>query len=227
MPLHELRRSTRRLLKAAGLLREACARCVPLPRTAAAAERRAADHTGGRLAARRALRALLGRAPRLHADDRGAVRWPRGLQGSITHGGGVAMVVVARGSACRAVGIDLEPRRPSFPPGAAVFDEKSLQQQRLRARPAAEAAGWRFLLFSATESFLKAAHAACGRVPPQAAFDALRNRLAARCSPPAHRPVNGPGRTTLWAARRAGFVLTLCLWPLPRARRRRNAFPPS
>jgi 4'-phosphopantetheinyl transferase EntD len=75
--------------------------------------RRRRTWTGGRIALRRALRAASGDGPwpAIGVDDRGAPVLPAGLSGSIAHKDEVAAAIAATGDG-RAVGLDLEPRRP-------------------------------------------------------------------------------------------------------------------
>jgi 4'-phosphopantetheinyl transferase EntD len=74
---------------------------------ARASAARLAEFTAGRLAARRALQAAgvpVAAIPR--GTDRAPV-WPRGLRGSISHAGGLAVAVVATDG--QSPGLDLEP----------------------------------------------------------------------------------------------------------------------
>jgi 4'-phosphopantetheinyl transferase EntD len=77
-----------------------------------AVARRRDEFRTGRLLARAALRRL-GCAPApLPADAQGAPCWPAGFVGSISHGGGLCVAVVAPTRAVTAIGIDAEPRAP-------------------------------------------------------------------------------------------------------------------
>ncbi|MBO0916212.1 4'-phosphopantetheinyl transferase family protein [Streptomyces laculatispora] len=117
--------------------------------------RRRAEFTTVRLCARRAMDELgLPPAPLL-PGKRGAVSWPDGVTGSMTHCAGYRAAAVARTGAIASLGIDAEPNRP-LPDG--VLEVVSLPRERAglaalaRRRP--EVCGDR-LLFSAKESVFK------------------------------------------------------------------------
>ncbi|GGG78386.1 hypothetical protein GCM10011415_29210 [Salipiger pallidus] len=70
---------------------------------------RLAEFAGGRIAARRAMAAIgLPGAPIPMNPDR-SPRWPDGVVGSISHGGGLCLAVVGHARDWQAIGIDLEP----------------------------------------------------------------------------------------------------------------------
>lgn len=122
---------------------------------ARAVARRRAEFTTVRLCARRAMEQLgLPPAPLL-PGKRGAVSWPDGVTGSMTHCAGFRAAAVARTEATVSLGIDAEPNGP-LPDG--VLEVVSLPRERAglaelsRQRP--EVHGDR-LLFSAKESVFK------------------------------------------------------------------------
>ncbi|MEV0781391.1 4'-phosphopantetheinyl transferase superfamily protein [Streptomyces sp. NPDC050423] len=122
---------------------------------ARAVARRRAEFTTVRLCARRAMEQLgLPPAPLL-PGKRGAVSWPDGVTGSMTHCAGFRAAAVARTDATASLGIDAEPNGP-LPDG--VLEVVSLPRERAglaelsRQRP--EVHGDR-LLFSAKESVFK------------------------------------------------------------------------
>lgn len=72
-----------------------------------AVDKRRAEFLAGRYAAQQALREL-GIEELPARNDDGSPRWPSDVVGSITHGAGRALCVVARRSELRAIGIDAE-----------------------------------------------------------------------------------------------------------------------
>jgi enterobactin synthetase component D len=72
-----------------------------------AVDKRRADFLAGRYAAQPALRELGSEELPARNDD-GSPRWPGDVVGSITHGAGRALCVVARRSELRSIGIDTE-----------------------------------------------------------------------------------------------------------------------
>ena len=120
----------------------------------AAAEKRRAEFTAGRVCARRLLREMgIEDAPLLSDDDR-APRWPAGVIGSISHSGGLCAVAVAWADDVSGIGLDLE--------RAEAVREKiwpricrPAEIERLRAEPEDKRAQLATLLFSAKEATYK------------------------------------------------------------------------
>ncbi|MFB7560915.1 4'-phosphopantetheinyl transferase family protein [Streptomyces brevispora] len=122
---------------------------------AQAVARRRAEFTTVRLCARRAM-AELGLPPApLLSGKRGAINWPDGVTGSMTHCPGFRAAAIARTEAIASLGIDAEPNLP-LPDG--VLEVISLPRERAglaelsRRRPDVH---WDRLLFSAKESVFK------------------------------------------------------------------------
>lgn len=87
------------------------ARLWPQERLAigSAIERRQREFAAGRAAARKALHNLgLGGCAIPAREDR-SPQWPPGVVGSISHADGICVVVVSTKSACRSLGVDVEP----------------------------------------------------------------------------------------------------------------------
>jgi 4'-phosphopantetheinyl transferase EntD len=121
---------------------------------ARAVPQRVADFVAGRLCAHRAI-AQLGAddAPVPAGEDR-APRWPAGLTGSITHGGGLAAAVVARTDFCCALGLDaqaVDEVRPELWPEFCTEAEL----RRLDALATRERRWAATLCFAAKEAFYK------------------------------------------------------------------------
>lgn len=122
---------------------------------ARAVARRRAEFTTVRLCARRAMEQLGLPPTPLLPGKRGAVSWPDGVTGSMTHCAGFRAAAVARTESTVSLGIDAEPNGP-LPDG--VLEVVSLPRERAglaelsRQRP--EVHGDR-LLFSAKESVFK------------------------------------------------------------------------
>jgi 4'-phosphopantetheinyl transferase EntD len=74
--------------------------------------RRAADFSMGRLCARKSIAALGGSRVELGRLPNGAVDWPAGWTGSISHSRGVAVACVGSSTRVRAIGVDIEPHAP-------------------------------------------------------------------------------------------------------------------
>ncbi|WP_082805179.1 4'-phosphopantetheinyl transferase family protein [Pseudomonas sp. BMS12] len=70
--------------------------------------KRQAEHLAGRLCAREALHQLCGQRELPRRDSDGVPVWPVGTVGSISHGAGRAVALVARRADWRGLGIDLE-----------------------------------------------------------------------------------------------------------------------
>ncbi len=86
--------------------------------------------------------------------DRAPV-WPTGTVGSISHGGGFCAVAVARRSAHRSLGIDIEPHRSVEPE---LWDEICTDDELAWLREHSAAAVLGTVMFSAKESVYKAVH---------------------------------------------------------------------
>lgn len=109
----------------------------------------------GRVCARSALSALGFHAAPLLAGRRGALLWPPGVVGSITHSAGYVAAAVAPVGLLRGIGIDAEIHEP-LPPGVVALvarDDESPWVERLaRTHPDTH---WDRLVFSAKESVYK------------------------------------------------------------------------
>ncbi|MFD7431258.1 4'-phosphopantetheinyl transferase [Streptomyces sp. NPDC059818] len=182
-----------------------------------AVARRRAEFTTVRLCARRAMEQLgLAPAPLL-PGKRGAVSWPEGVVGSMTHCAGFRAAAVARTGAIASLGIDAEPNGP-LPDG--VLEVVSLPRERAalaelsRQRP--EVHGDR-LLFSAKEAVFKTWYPLTGReldfTEAELAFDPA-GTFSARLLVPGPE-VAGRRHGTFsgrWTAGR-GFVVTAIALP--------------
>lgn len=73
---------------------------------------RAANFIAGRVCARAAIEALGGSSGELKRLSNGSVCWPHGWTGSITHSQGTVIVVVAKTTLLRGIGVDIEPNLP-------------------------------------------------------------------------------------------------------------------
>ncbi|WP_327303698.1 4'-phosphopantetheinyl transferase superfamily protein [Streptomyces sp. NBC_01298] len=88
---------------------------------------------------------------------RGEPRWPDGIVGSMTHGGGYQAAAVARAGDMLSVGIDAEPNEPL--PSAGTLALVTLPEERewlARRQVLRPEVCWDRLLFSAKESVYKA-----------------------------------------------------------------------
>ncbi len=115
--------------------------------------RRAAEYAAGRLAARRALRAMTGQASWIERGSDGRPVWPAGIRASISHSASLAVCVVS--TATVGVGVDIEglPSAEHLYRGQHLFADA--REQRLIAEAAdSELAALR--LFSAKEAAFKA-----------------------------------------------------------------------
>ncbi|WPC03795.1 4'-phosphopantetheinyl transferase superfamily protein [Pseudomonas benzenivorans] len=126
---------------------------APVPGVA----KRQTEFLAGRLCAREALLRLTGQAqvPPIGADR--APQWPAGVVGSITHGNGWAAALVARRSAWRGLGLDVE--QPLAIARAERLAAEILTPDELRRLQPLSAAqrAWRVsLTFSLKESLFKA-----------------------------------------------------------------------
>ncbi len=117
--------------------------------------KRRAEFTTVRLCARRALDKLGVPLVPLVPGERGAVVWPAGVTGSMTHCTGFRAAAVARSDVAASLGIDAEQNQP-LPEG--ILEVISLPRERAaiaalaRQRPDVH---WDRLLFSAKESVYK------------------------------------------------------------------------
>ncbi|MEV7398793.1 4'-phosphopantetheinyl transferase superfamily protein [Streptomyces sp. NPDC091267] len=174
--------------------------------------RRRAEFTTVRLCARRAMDQLgLEPVPLLNGK-RGAIRWPDGVSGSMTHCLGFRAAAVARTEVAVSLGIDAEPNLP-LPDG--VLETVSLP----RERAGLTELSWRRpdvhgdrLLFSAKESVFKTWYPLTGLeldfMEAELAFDSA-GTFSARLLVPGPE-VAGRRHSTFagrWAVGR-GFVLT-------------------
>jgi 4'-phosphopantetheinyl transferase EntD len=117
---------------------------------------RRAEFTTGRHCARQALARLGAEAELpLPRGARGAVTWPQGVTGTITHCRGYRAAAVAHLPQVASVGIDAEPDEP-LPDGVleavALPEEQVMVKELLGDRPSVR---WDKLLFSAKESVYK------------------------------------------------------------------------
>lgn len=85
---------------------------VELPAVKHAVPRRVLEFAAGRRAARRALGALGVPAAPLPRQAGGAPAWPEGITGSVSHGSGLSIAVVAQSAHAPSVGVDLERGQP-------------------------------------------------------------------------------------------------------------------
>ncbi len=128
-----------------------------------ALETRRAEFTTVRLCARRALRELGLPPVPLVPGKRGAITWPDGVTGSMTHCAGFRAAAVAHTEVTPSLGIDAEPNLP-LPDG--VLEGISLPREAAglaeltRRRPDVH---WDRLLFSAKESVFKTWYPLTGR----------------------------------------------------------------
>ena len=125
---------------------------------AGAAPGRLREFAGGRACARAALKRLPGvPAGPLPRDPDGAVVWPPGVTGSITHCGQRCFAAVAYSRQVPALGIDLERIRPLEPGAVALIaTDREYRDWRAAAPETRDALAIR--LFSAKESLYKCCH---------------------------------------------------------------------
>ncbi|MDQ3001049.1 MAG: 4'-phosphopantetheinyl transferase superfamily protein [Fibrobacterota bacterium] len=122
--------------------------------TAASGEKRKAEFLTGRTYARRALGLLGAVAPPLlsHADR--SPIWPEGVAGCITHTREYCAVAVAKSTAFRSLGIDIEnPGRISDAIGLKIFTDP--EREALAAGPVLSLQERKSALFCAKEAFYK------------------------------------------------------------------------
>ena len=193
---------------------------------AASVPKRAAEFFHGRLCARAAL---------AHAGLQDAVigvggarepLWPAGVVGSITHGAGLACALVLPRTAGLAVGIDIERRMDAQALDAVRSGVLSAREQARLHALGGDFAWLATLVFSAKESFFKAAYPTVGRYFdfPALEFEELDTGAArigfrivedlAAALPPGRRCSVGYARLD------ADTLMTACLLPGldPRAR---------
>ncbi|MEV0744491.1 4'-phosphopantetheinyl transferase superfamily protein [Streptomyces sp. NPDC050273] len=179
---------------------------------------RRAEFTTVRMCARRALDKL-GIAPvPLVPGKRGAIDWPAGVAGSMTHCTGFRAAAVARTEVAVSLGIDAEPNLP-LPDG--ILEVVSLPRERAalaglsRQRPDVH---WDRVLFSAKESVFKTWYPLTRReldfTEAELDFDPGAGTFSARLLVPGpevagHRHGTFPGRWTVGH----GFVLTAIVLP--------------
>ncbi|MFI1168943.1 4'-phosphopantetheinyl transferase [Streptomyces sp. NPDC020801] len=123
---------------------------------ARAVAKRRREFAAVRSCARRAMEKLGVPAQPLLPGERGAPRWPEGLNGSMTHCDGYRAAALVRATDLAGLGIDAEPHAP-LPDGVLASVALPAEAERL-GRLAAERPGvhWDRLLFSAKESVYKA-----------------------------------------------------------------------
>jgi 4'-phosphopantetheinyl transferase EntD len=142
---------------------------------ARAVPKRVAEFTAGRIAARRALSQAGVTAGALERGPGGAVVWPMGATGSISHGGGMvaALAVAQAGTAedIATLGVDLEPLSDR---AEGLVDTIATPDEAKRAR---EWEGGLLRVFSAKEAAFKALYP---RVGAYFGFHALEVTLAKR-----------------------------------------------
>lgn len=138
------------------------ARLMPVEQAwiAAAAEPRKREYAAVRQLAR-ALLSDFGQAPQpIPSLPSRAPQFPPGFVGSLSHGAGRALAVMARERDLLSIGCDIEPRDP-LPPEVADHVLRPSERAALRDCP-----GWfDRLVFSAKEAAFKAAHQLSGAFP--------------------------------------------------------------
>lgn len=119
-----------------------------------AVAKRQAEYLAGRLCARAALQASGAVASVPGTDEERAPVWPQGFCGSITHSDGWAAAIVARTSAWRGLGLDVESRLDT--PRAQRLASEILTPDELARLDPQQAALQVTLTFSLKESLFKA-----------------------------------------------------------------------
>ncbi|UGQ48630.1 4'-phosphopantetheinyl transferase family protein [Massilia endophytica] len=145
-----------------------------------AVRKRQAEFLAGRICAREALRLHGAADAQVAVGSHRAPRWPQGVAGSITHNGSFAAAAVFAQDAAQGVGIDIESRI-----GEALHGEIAREvahEGELALLDGEDLA----LLFSAKESFFKAAFGQVGEffgfeAVELVEFDAASARLQFRC----------------------------------------------
>lgn len=119
--------------------------------------KRQSEFLAGRIVAREALAALCGRRSYPTVGSDGAPEWPAGVVGSITHGQGHALAVVAARQQLRGVGLDIEALlAPARATRLAEQIHTPAELQRLQALHDDAQAWLTTLTFSLKESLFKA-----------------------------------------------------------------------
>ncbi|THA69936.1 4'-phosphopantetheinyl transferase superfamily protein [Streptomyces sp. A0642] len=179
---------------------------------------RRAEFTTVRLCAREAMEKLGMPPVPLVPGERGAIDWPAGVTGSMTHCPGFRAAAVARAEVAASLGIDAEPNLP-LPDG--ILDVVSLPRERaglaalFRQRPDVH---WDRVLFSAKESVFKTWYPLTRReldfTEAELDFDAGAGTFSARLLVPGPDVAGRRHRmfTGRWAVER-GFVLTAIALP--------------
>ena len=185
---------------------------------ARAVEKRRREFTSGRACARAALASLGLEAAPLLPGPRGALRWPGGVTGSITHCAGYRAAAVARTRDVAALGLDAEPNE-ALPGGVIEMIASGSERAQIHTLDGLEpGVHWGRLLFSAKESVYKAwfplAQRWLGFDQAEITIQAATGTFAARLLVPgplvAGSPLTVlPGR---WLAER-GFVATAVVLP--------------
>jgi 4'-phosphopantetheinyl transferase EntD len=128
-----------------------------------AVPKRRAEFTTVRMCARRVLRELGLPAVSLAPGKRGAVIWPPGVGGSMTHCDGFRAAAACRTEDCVSLGIDAEPNQP-LPEGVLQLVSRGREARQVASLTARDPAiCWDRLLFSAKESVFKAWYPLTGR----------------------------------------------------------------
>lgn len=177
------------------------------------------EFTTGRHCARQALTRLgVPAALPLPRGARGAVTWPQGVTGTITHCRGYRAAAVARRSRTASVGIDAEPDEP-LPDGVldavALPEEQVMVKELLGDLPTVR---WDKLLFSAKESVYKTWYPMTRRPlefeDAQIVFDPVAGEFSARLLPHSVRGIAAAPQefTGRWAAG-GGLVVTAIAFP--------------
>jgi 4'-phosphopantetheinyl transferase EntD len=133
------------------------------PQVQRSVKKRQADYLFGRLAARLAMDQRQHPYAPLLSGSAGEPLWPPGLTGSISHNGQLAVAVCVADIACAGIGIDVE-RLVSPDALKAIFQTavNDAEIEIIRQTPIPERMA-ATLIFSAKESFYKAAYAEVGR----------------------------------------------------------------
>jgi 4'-phosphopantetheinyl transferase EntD len=129
---------------------------------AEAAEQRRREFLSGRAAARRALARLGVHGHDLLVGEARAPRWPPGIAGSISHGGGVCVAAAALRERHAGIGVDCEPDEPlaeKLWPRIATAAELDC----LARLPAEQRGNWARRLFCAKECYYKYQRPQTGR----------------------------------------------------------------
>ena len=179
-----------------------------------AVESRRREFTTGRHCARQALARLGSPSDTpLPRGERGAVTWPQGVTGAITHCRGYRAAAVGNLSQTASVGIDAEPDE-SLPEGVleviALPEEQVMVKELLSRQPTVR---WDKLLFSAKESVYKTwyplTHSPLGFEDALITFEPAGGRFSATILPHAVRATPGAPEkfSGRWVAQK-GLVAT-------------------